>query len=327
MPITRNYGFNDETHAIISNMPKGFSLWGSTAVLGILIVLITLSCIIHYPQTIKVAAVINADKVKNLICAKADMVLDTVFFKNGAFVNASDVVAVLKNDARWEDIKKAQARIEALTLKGSFTPNYNLKLGEMTPQYLDFVAAWNSAKQTDNDLLFQKMRYNFLANCGLWESKYLLKAPVSGSVFWQIEVNKNASILTGTPVFYIKNSENTEGGDCQILIPDVYVNQVKMGQTTLIDWDNKSVPLRGKVTSITPVPTEKGYSASIVLDKNEAFLQESPPTHVSAEIVIQDARLIEYLFQPLRLFLEKQRQSKHDADAKETPKLVQYTGN
>jgi HlyD family secretion protein len=326
MPVKRNYRFNDETHAIISNMPKGFSLWGSTAVLGILIILITLSCIIHYPQTIKVAANINAGKVKNLTFAKSDMEFDTVFFKNGVFVDASDVVAVLKNEARWQDVRKAQATIGTLILTGSFTPNYNLKLGEITPQYLDFVAAWSSVKQTANDLLFQKMRYNFLANCRLWESKYLLKAPVSGSVFWQIEVTENVSIATGTPIFYIKNAENTEGGDCQILIPDAYVNQVKIGQTTLVDWNNQSVPLRGKITQITPVPTEKGYRASISLDTSETLLQNSPPTRVPAEIVIQDALLIEYLFQPLRLFLEKQRQSKHDADSKETPKLVQYTG-
>jgi hypothetical protein len=326
MPITRNYGFNEETHTIISNMPKGFSSWGSMAVLGILSVLVALSCVLHYPQTIRVIATINGDKTKNLVCAKVDRVLDTVLIGNGAFTNTSDVVAVFKNDARWEDIRQVRTVIETLTTKGFFRPNYNLQLGEMTPQYLNFVAVWNSLKQQKNDLLFQKARYEFLANCALWEAKYLLKNPISGNIFWQQNAIKNTNIAQGTPIFYVKN-DNMEEANCQVLIPDVYINQIKTGQTTLIDWNNQSVPLRGKITSITAIPTEKGYWASIILEGSDRDLKESAPTRVGAEIVVQDVRLIEYLFQPLRLFLEKQRQSRREDAAKEIPKLVRYSGN
>jgi hypothetical protein len=196
MPITRNYGFNDETHSIISNMPKGFSSWGSMAVLGILSILIGLSCILHYPQTVKTIATINPPKVQNLICAKTD-------------------TASLEKD------------------------------------------------------------------------------------------------------------ENTEGEECQILIPDTYINQVKVGQTTFVNWNSQSIPLRGKITAINPVPTEKVYSASVSLESKTVGLQ----ARAGAEIVIQDVRLIEYLFQPLRLFLEKQRQSRREDADQETPKMVQYSGN
>ena len=196
MPITRNYGFNEETHTIISNMPKGFSSWGSMAVLGILSILIGLSCVLHYPQTVKTIAIINPPKVQNLICAKTDRVL-------------------------------------------------------------------------------------------------------------------------------LEKDENTEEGVCQILIPDTYINQVKVGQTTFVNWNSQSIPLRGKITAINPVPTENVYSASVGLDSKTIGLQ----ARVGGEIVIQDVRLIEYLFQPLRLFLERQRQSQQNDTEKETPKLVQYSGN
>jgi hypothetical protein len=200
MPITRNYGFNDETHSIISNMPKGFSSWGSMAVLGILSILIALSCVLHYPQTIKVVATINEPKAEKLVCTKTDMLFETTV------------------------------------------------LGEY---------------------------------------------------------------------------ENTDLGYCKVLIPDVYINQIKIGQTTLVDWNGQSVPLRGKIATINTVPTEKGYWASVVLESKTSGLQ----ARVGAEIVIQNIRLIENLFQPLRLFLEKQKQSRQNDTEKETPKLVQYSGN
>lgn len=196
MPIIRTYGFNDETQTIISNMPKGFSAWGSMAVLGILSLLIALSCVLHYPQTIKVIGMINPPKVQNRVCAKTD------------------------------------------TLQS-------------------------------------------------------------------------------------EKGENTEGAYCQILIADTDVNQVKIGQTTLVSWNSQSVPLQGKIVAINPVPIENSYSASVILEEKTVGLQ----TRVSAEIVVQNVRLIEYLFQPLRLFLEKQRQSQLQNDEKETPKLVRYSGN
>lgn len=181
MPISRNYGFNEETQAIISNMPKGFSTWGSMVVLGILSLLIALSCVLHYPQTIKVIAVINSPKTQNLIYAETDMIL--------------------------------------------------------------------------------------------------------------LEKNKNG-----------------EKDYCQILIPDVVINQIKIGQIVLVNWNNQSVPLRGKITDINPMPTENVYSASVALEGKIKGLQ----TRVEGEIIIQNAKLVQYLFQPLQLFWEKQRQNQQE---------------
>ena len=326
MPNNRNYGFSDETQAIISGMPKGIAVWGSTILFGILIVLITISCLVSYPQTLKVVATINSHKAQNIIFAKQDIALDTVLVADGTWVKDADVIAVYKNTARYKDIQKVKAAVQALTIKASFSPDFKLQLGDVTPQYLGFAASWNNAKKDNDELLFQKSRYDLLRSCDEWATKYVIKAPNNGYLVWLKTEPQNHSLPIGTPLFSI-TADDIEPSYCQLLIPEIYINQVKIGQTALIDWNNQSIPLRSRITNIAAVPNEKNYLVSVVFDEPTESLIESPPTKVAAELVIQDARLIEYLFQPIKLFFEKQKQNKQNAVETETPKLVKYTGH
>ena len=171
-----------------------------------------------------------------------------------------------------------------------------------------------------------KSRYDLLRSCDEWATKYVIKAPNNGYLVWLKTEPQNHSLPIGTPLFSI-TADDIEPSYCQLLIPEVYINQVKIGQTALIDWNNQSIPLRSRITNIAAVPNEKNYLVSVVFDETTKSLIESPPTKVAAELVIQDARLVEYLFQPIKLFFEKQKQNKQNTVETETPKLVKYTGH
>lgn len=124
-------------------------------------------------------------------------------------------------------------------------------------------------------------------------------------------------------------AKNTEGGACQLLIPEMSINRIKKGQIALIDWDNQSLPKRGFVNNIKPMTGTKDYLACITFEKENVDVTQSLPTRVAGEIIIQEHRLIEYLIQPVRLFLERQRQkqlNEHKVQENTTPQAVKYTG-
>ncbi|MGB1039483.1 MAG: HlyD family secretion protein [Flavobacteriales bacterium] len=151
-----------------------------------------------------------------------------------------------------------------------------------------------------------------------WQQNYRIKAPFSGRVSYLTILNENQFITSGTNIFAVvpKNNEFV----ATIQIPSQGYGKVKVGQLVHIKLDNyphnEFGQLKGKVTEISLIPNANNgmeqvtYIAKVNLTeglnttykKQLVFKPEMPGT---AEIVTEDLRLIERIFNQFREILDK----------------------
>lgn len=161
---------------------------------------------------------------------------------------------------------------------------------------------------------------DLIDNITLWEQKYLFKAPFKGQIqflrFW----TNDQFIQAGEDVFAIvPNSDDPFG---QVYLPAVGAGKVKIGQEVIVKLDDfpylEYGSIKGKVSAISlTTNTEKTnqgsvetYLVTVKFDKGLMtnygkkliFKQESTG---SAEIITNDRKLIERLFDNLRYVLKK----------------------
>lgn len=152
---------------------------------------------------------------------------------------------------------------------------------------------------------------NLAAQIKAWEQTYVFKTPVEGTVTFTSIWSENQQVVTGAPVFSVVPDERMQIIG-RIEIPLSGSGKVAAGQKVKIKLDNyphlEYGMLEGNITSISLVPvTVPGgvfYTAETELPrgmvtnygKELPFNQEMMGT---AEVVTNDRRLIERLFQPL----------------------------
>ncbi|MDE5612943.1 MAG: HlyD family secretion protein [Odoribacter sp.] len=158
--------------------------------------------------------------------------------------------------------------------------------------------------------------YNdLLDNIKNWEQKYVLKAPMNGRVEFLKFLTDNQFIQTGEEIFSIVPEKNTILG--QMLLPATGAGKVEIASPVIIKLDNYPYleygSIDGRVSSISLVTTEEQianmhvatYLITIELPqglttnygKKLDFRHEIKGT---AEIIVNDRRLIERLFDNLK---------------------------
>jgi multidrug efflux pump subunit AcrA (membrane-fusion protein) len=144
-----------------------------------------------------------------------------------------------------------------------------------------------------------------------WEQRYLLTAPIDGTValfdYWSDNqfVNANSDVLTVVPP--------VAGITGKVYLPLAGAGKVQLGQHVVIRCDNYPFReygfLRGVVQAISLIPKDQQYLVQVSLPdrlvttyhKSLAFQQEM---HGSAGIITQNLRLAERIFARLRAAFE-----------------------
>ena len=172
----------------------------------------------------------------------------------------------------------------------------------------------NEQKQADVRESFEKL----IALIGIWEQKYLLKAPINGVVSFTRYWSKNQNVRTGDKVLTIVPSDQ---GDIigKINLPVEGSGKVKTGQQVNIQFSNyphlEYGMVRGIIKTISLVPDDQLYAVEVELSEGLVtyygieipFNQEMLGR---GEIITDDRRLIERIFSPIRSMLSEQRESR-----------------
>ncbi len=160
---------------------------------------------------------------------------------------------------------------------------------------------------------FRESYENLLNQTALWEYKYLLMSPVEGTVtfttYWNInqDVNAGENVISVVP----EDSARLMG---KLKLPLQGSGKVKAGQEVNIKF--LSYPykefgmVKGVVEKISLVASDNNYAIEISLPdglmtnygKRLAFSQEMQGV---AEIITEDIRLLERLFNPIKSVLEQ----------------------
>ena len=176
---------------------------------------------------------------------------------------------------------------------------YNKTLSDISNQYRD---------QKRNQLNLVRSAYKqFKARFEMFEQTYILKAPNDGIAsflgFW----SQNQYVRSGeTVMFIVSNNQPIIG---KINLTTVGAGKVKVGQTVKIKLDqytfNEFGVLVGKIRSLSLVPNQNNYVVDVEFPDGlkttyNKELEYRPEMQGLAEIVTEDLRLIERIFNQIR---------------------------
>ncbi len=162
--------------------------------------------------------------------------------------------------------------------------------------------------ELENQIIIQKNTFiqalqTMKSQIQAWDFKYLLKAPVSGTVSFTGFFQENQEIKAGQPLFYVQQ-ENTSYF-VEMLVPQYNFGKIKQGQQVLLKF--QAYPFEqygavvGKIDYINNTPTDSGYLAKVMLPYGFITNYKKPLQYrngllAQADIITQDMRLLERFY-------------------------------
>jgi multidrug resistance efflux pump len=195
--------------------------------------------------------------------------------------------------------------------------NTRIKTQEIEQQILDMQLSGKDDK-SEQQLDLTESFDNLKSNIGQWMHKYVLFAPVDGTIsmtkFW----SENQNVTDGEAVFAIIPEESSEViAKCNLPIRGS--GKVKEGQKVNIKFDNFPFMeygiVNGQVKSISLVPTDNYFLVQVSLPEGlktsyHKELQFSQEMTGVAEIITEEIRLFNRLFNPLKSFMHERLSNK-----------------
>jgi multidrug resistance efflux pump len=163
---------------MIGNPPSWLLNYGTSAIAWVVLILLAMSYFIKYPDVVTAKVMLTTENPPIRMLAKMGGRVSHLLVKNNETVEAGQLLAVMENTAKWQDVLKLEAQLNSpliLTLKN----NNKLKLGSLqnsystyTQNFKDYLFFLNqngvlakinhlikqiaSLKQLNNNLLRQK---------------------------------------------------------------------------------------------------------------------------------------------------------------------------
>lgn len=155
---------SNEIDDIISKRPPFFVRWGIPIFLALLLLLITTTWFIKYPEIIQGSAVLTGDNAPKEIVPKQSGRLTALFVKNNQQVKQGDIIGWLESNAATQAVIDLSKKLESSTellgqsnataISSMFNQRFK-NLGELQIPYQAFVTAW----QQYNDYLVNGFYY------------------------------------------------------------------------------------------------------------------------------------------------------------------------
>jgi HlyD family secretion protein len=122
-------------------------------------------------------------------------------------------------------------------------------------------------KISEQKSIFQQALNTFISQIEEWKKKYLLTAPISGTISFATFVQKNQQLQANQTICYV-NPLNSDYY-AELVIPQSNFGKVKTNQEVLLKF--KAYPsaefgsVIGKISFISRIPSDSGYIAKVIL--------------------------------------------------------------
>lgn len=155
--------------------------------------------------------------------------------------------------------------------------------------------------------IFRQGLFTLKSRIADWKEKYLLTAPESGIISYNIFRQENQQLLEGQSFCYVIPPYN--GIYAEAIIPQYNFGKVKTGQEVRIELmaypENEFGKLKGNLDFISAVPIDSGYLAKIVLSNQlltntKKSLSYRHGLTLKAGIITEKKNLFQRLFDNLR---------------------------
>ncbi|MCC6634522.1 MAG: HlyD family efflux transporter periplasmic adaptor subunit [Chitinophagaceae bacterium] len=235
---------------------------------------------------------------------QADLALTHETFKANETLAKEKVISSM--DYRNEESKLIAKKLSLPQINASIINNesqQNDKLKEIA--------------ELDNQIAVQKSIFmqalqTLKSEIQAWEYKYVIKAPVAGSVAFTGFYQENQEIKNGQSLFVVQPTNTQYFLEAQIL--QYNFGKVKLGQQVLLKFEaypyEQYGSVTGKIDFINTIPTDSGYLAKIILPDGLISNYKKPLQYhtgltAQADIVTEDIRLLERFYYNIRKQLSR----------------------
>ena len=187
-----------------------------------------------------------------------------------------------------------------------------ISISEVNQQIIDLELNKENERKELQNLLIQSFD-NLKAQINIWEQKYVLTTPIDGKVSFNRFYSSNQNVKTGERVFTVLPSDSAKIV-ARVELGVQGAGKVKIGQRVNIKLDNYPYleygMLEGTIRSISKVPEDQKYSLDVdfpngLVTNYDIELEFAQQIEGQAEIITEDFRLLQRIFNPIRALLKE----------------------
>ena len=174
----------------------------------------------------------------------------------------------------------------------------------------EIVELQNQIAQQQN--IFIQALQSFKATIDDWKTKYLLLAPIDGTIQFDGFLQENQLLQINQTVCFVNPKNSTYYA--QALIPQANFGKIKSNQKVLLKFPSYPFQeygyIEGSLNFISNIPTDSGYASKIILAQNLLTNYNKPVIfkeglNASAEIVTEDLSLLERFFYNIKSSIKR----------------------
>jgi multidrug resistance efflux pump len=187
-----------------------------------------------------------------------------------------------------------------------------IQINEVDQEIIDLDLDQEKLRKELQDIMTQT-NDNLVAQIDIWEQNYLIKSPIDGSVSFNSFWSANQNVKQGDKVFTVLPSDSTRI-IARVELGMTRSGKVKLGQRVNIKLNNYPYMefgmLEGRIRSISQVPEGDNYSLDVELSNGLVTnygieLKFAQKIEGVAEIITEDQRLLQRIFNPLKALLKE----------------------
>jgi hypothetical protein len=321
--MSDNIIHSDEVNELITQNPGRLVQYGAYIFLSLIMILLVLCWTIEYSDTEQGECIIYSNNPPRPVAGGTAGQLGSLFVADGMHVTRNQSLGVIKTSIGLNDVLKLEAlakscleNVKQNTLeKITISPASFNKIGEFqgvfqqlywthrqiasvvqSPLYKRINSTGTSTNPPSDLLEYQKQFFELLSefvhsinevdeNVTAWKQKYLLTAPIDGTVIFSDVVFNNKEIEQGEQVFYI--SPQSEDYYAQMTLSQAGYSKVKPGQHVSIKLEgrsNRQPPLYGRVSYISPIINNEGKVTVKMLFDKQQITKSGQPLNLAHEL-------------------------------------------
>lgn len=172
---------------------------------------------------------------------------------------------------------------------------------EQNDKHKEILELDNTAAQ--QRAIFMQALNTFKSEVDDWKKKYLLIAPVAGTVSFQDFLQEKQELNANQVICYIKPANSAYYAE--VYIPQSNFGKIKINQPVLLKFQaypyEQFGSVMGELSFISPIPTDSGYAAKVELPKGLLTnygrqIQYRDGLISSAQIITQNMRLLQRFY-------------------------------
>jgi HlyD family secretion protein len=248
--------------------------------------------------------------LKTLYLNIEDLKIDSIRYRRDSLLHVQHVIA--DADLQVSKVKLISKELEVESSMSKIESG-RIQLQQLYNSILDLTLEKDTEKRRLSETLRSSIS-NFISSVAIWESKYLLVAPIDGNVFFINPFSRNQFINLGEEVFYLASNTINNKINGRMSVPFINSGKVKDGQTVLIklyDFPFKEYGMVvGKVEKVSSISIKNTYVVEVCLPEGFRSTYKKEITFKnkmagSGEIVVDNTRLLSRLFYNFRYIFQK----------------------